>query len=155
MVRKRKSGGSAASELESLRTARESLRSLRQAKESAEAAARSLPVVIDHRKALDSDAAPAHHGSTSNLVATLTAGFPARAPELVRHDCLPTRIRRSRRSRWLPLGPRKANSTAVVAATGLARHTSPSSEARSRASPSRSRDLAVPSGMPRTSATSR
>ena len=34
-----------------------------------------LPVVIDHRKALDSDAAPAHQGSGSNLVATLAAGF--------------------------------------------------------------------------------
>lgn len=34
-----------------------------------------LPVSIDHRTALGPDAAPAHHGSTSNLVATLTAGF--------------------------------------------------------------------------------
>jgi carbon-monoxide dehydrogenase large subunit len=34
-----------------------------------------LPVVIDHRTALRPEAAPAHHGSTSNLVATLSAGF--------------------------------------------------------------------------------
>ena len=36
-----------------------------------------LPVVIDHHKALDSDSPPAHAGSTSNLVATLTAGYGA------------------------------------------------------------------------------
>ena len=35
----------------------------------------SLPVVIDHRQALDADSAPAHHGSGSNLVSTLAAGF--------------------------------------------------------------------------------
>ncbi|HWL49940.1 MAG TPA: xanthine dehydrogenase family protein molybdopterin-binding subunit [Acidimicrobiia bacterium] len=35
----------------------------------------SLPVVIDHRHALDADSAPAHQGSGSNLVGTLSAGF--------------------------------------------------------------------------------
>lgn len=35
----------------------------------------TLPVIIDHRKALDDDAPPAHHGTDSNLVASLTAGF--------------------------------------------------------------------------------
>ena len=35
----------------------------------------SLPVVIDHRQALDADSAPAHQGSASNLVGTLSAGF--------------------------------------------------------------------------------
>lgn len=35
----------------------------------------SLPVVIDHRRALDADSAPAHHGSGSNLVGTLSARF--------------------------------------------------------------------------------
>jgi carbon-monoxide dehydrogenase large subunit len=33
------------------------------------------PVVIDHRRALDPDAAPAHLGSDSNLVGTLSAAF--------------------------------------------------------------------------------
>jgi len=35
----------------------------------------SLPVVIDHRRALDADSAPAHHGFGSNLVSTLAAAF--------------------------------------------------------------------------------
>ena len=35
----------------------------------------SLPVIIDHRLALDADSAPAHHGSGSNLVGTLSARF--------------------------------------------------------------------------------
>jgi len=35
----------------------------------------SLPVVIDHRHALDAESAPAHQGSGSNLVGTLSAGF--------------------------------------------------------------------------------
>jgi carbon-monoxide dehydrogenase large subunit len=35
----------------------------------------TLPVVIDHRRALDTDAAPAHLGSDSNLVGTLGAVF--------------------------------------------------------------------------------
>jgi carbon-monoxide dehydrogenase large subunit len=34
-----------------------------------------LPVVIDHRRALDPDAPPAHLGSETNLIATLEAGF--------------------------------------------------------------------------------
>ncbi|MGH8872931.1 MAG: xanthine dehydrogenase family protein molybdopterin-binding subunit [Acidimicrobiia bacterium] len=34
-----------------------------------------LPVVIDHRAALAPGAAPAHHGSNTNLVGTLSAGF--------------------------------------------------------------------------------
>jgi carbon-monoxide dehydrogenase large subunit len=34
-----------------------------------------LPVVVDHRQALNPDAPPAHHGSSSNRVGTLTAGF--------------------------------------------------------------------------------
>jgi len=34
-----------------------------------------LPVVIDHRKALDPDSPPAHEGSESNRVATLSAGY--------------------------------------------------------------------------------
>ena len=34
-----------------------------------------IPVIIDHRKALQEDAPPAHHGTDSNLVATLSAGF--------------------------------------------------------------------------------
>jgi carbon-monoxide dehydrogenase large subunit len=35
----------------------------------------TLPVVIDHRRALDPDAAPAHLGSETNLVGTLSAAF--------------------------------------------------------------------------------
>jgi len=35
----------------------------------------SLPVVIDHRQALDADSAPVHRGSGSNLVGTLSASF--------------------------------------------------------------------------------
>jgi carbon-monoxide dehydrogenase large subunit len=35
----------------------------------------TLPVVIDHRKALDLDASPAHHGAGTNLIATLAAGY--------------------------------------------------------------------------------
>jgi carbon-monoxide dehydrogenase large subunit len=35
----------------------------------------TLPVVIDHRRALDSQAAPAHLGSDTNLVGTLSAAF--------------------------------------------------------------------------------
>ena len=35
----------------------------------------SLPVVIDHRRALDANSAAAHRGSGSNLVGTLSAGF--------------------------------------------------------------------------------
>ena len=35
----------------------------------------ALPVVIDHRRALDAESAPAHLGSDNNLVGTLTAGF--------------------------------------------------------------------------------
>ena len=34
-----------------------------------------LPVVIDYHKVLDPDSPPAHSGSTSNLVATLNAGY--------------------------------------------------------------------------------
>ena len=36
---------------------------------------RPLPPVVDHRVAMDPDSPPAHQGSTSNLVATLTAGY--------------------------------------------------------------------------------
>ena len=35
----------------------------------------TLPVVIDHRNALQADSPAAHHGSGSNLVGTLSAGF--------------------------------------------------------------------------------
>jgi aerobic carbon-monoxide dehydrogenase large subunit len=35
----------------------------------------SLRVVIDHRTALETESGPAHHGSGSNLVGTLSAGF--------------------------------------------------------------------------------
>ncbi|MGH8915735.1 MAG: xanthine dehydrogenase family protein molybdopterin-binding subunit [Acidimicrobiia bacterium] len=34
-----------------------------------------LPVIIDHRRALDPDAPAAHHGSTSNLIGTMAAGY--------------------------------------------------------------------------------
>jgi carbon-monoxide dehydrogenase large subunit len=45
-----------------------------------------LPVVIDHRRALDSNAAPAHQGSSSNLIATLSAGFGDADGVLARAD---------------------------------------------------------------------
>jgi carbon-monoxide dehydrogenase large subunit len=43
--------------------------------ESVEVEYETLPVVIDHRRALDPGSPPAHLGSDTNLVGTLTAGF--------------------------------------------------------------------------------
>jgi carbon-monoxide dehydrogenase large subunit len=43
--------------------------------ESVEVEYETLPVVIDHRRALDPESPPAHLGSSTNLVGTLTARF--------------------------------------------------------------------------------
>jgi carbon-monoxide dehydrogenase large subunit len=43
--------------------------------ESVEVEYETLPVVIDHRRALDPETSPAHLGSDTNLVGTLAAGF--------------------------------------------------------------------------------